>query len=296
MPLTEVTRRALVEELVLSPLHWCGRLEEPEFLARLYNLKELPSTDQRFSNAEGDIYQHTVWNFDWEKDWVFSDPRFGLDEDENLFRFLVETVHPAVRPNRADALQLVEMYDQHLRPDGFELHQIGDISERPIYGIRQTSLVPSAVAHIERIVRLDDMEDVRRRIRRMDSNIETDPELAIGSAKEIVETICHLILDDHGVETSTSWDLPRLVKETSKVVRVTPQDVSDTSPSADTIRKVLGSLAGVVAGIEELRNAYGTGHGRSPGRSGLGPRHARLAVGAASTIATFLYETALARR
>jgi hypothetical protein len=120
--------------------------------------------------------------------------------------------------------------------------------------------------------------------------------LAIGSAKEIVETICHLILDEHGVATSRSWDLPRLVKETSKVIRVTPQDVSDTSPSADTIRMVLGNLAGVVAGIAQLRNSYGTGHGRAPGRSGLGPRHARLAVGAASTIATFLYETAIARR
>ncbi len=188
------------------------------------------------------------------------------------------------------------MYNEHLRPDGFELHQIGDISERPIYSVRETALVPSAVAHIERVVRLDDMEDVRRRIRRMDSNIETDPELAIGSAKEIVETICHLILDEHGVAAAATWDLSRLVKEASKPIRVTPQDVSDTSPSADSIRMVLGSLATVVAGIAQLRNAYGTGHGHAPGRSGLGPRHARLAVGAASTIATFLYETAVARR
>lgn len=54
---------------------------------------------------------------------------------------------------------------------------------------------------------------------------------------------------------------------------------------------VLGSLGGIVSGIAELRNYYGTGHGKASGTSGLGPRHARLAVGAASTLAVFLFET-----
>lgn len=296
MALSEITRIALFDDIVTSPLHWSGRFEQPQFLGRMYRLSDLASTDRRFKDAEGDIYQHTVNNDDWEKDWIFYDGRFNLREDEVLFRFLCETVHPAVRMNRDEALQLVAMYNEHLRHDGFELVQSSEISGRPIYAARETGAVPSALFHVETIVQVEDMNSILRQIRRMDSSIETDPELAIGSAKELVESICHLILSENSVEVSSSWDLSRLVKEAAKLLKVTPDDVPDTSPAASSIRQILGSLGTVVGGIAHLRNSYGTGHGRAPGSSGLGPRHARLAVGAASTLAVFLYETFEARR
>jgi hypothetical protein len=44
--------------------HWPGRLEEPEFLMRLWDLESMPSTDGRFSNAAEDIWQHRVDNYD----------------------------------------------------------------------------------------------------------------------------------------------------------------------------------------------------------------------------------------
>ena len=93
------TRNNLLDWLALSEYRWSGRLEHPEFLARLYKLELLPSTDSRYNTATGDIYQHTVNNWDWEDDWVFSDDRFQLRDgtDENLLNFLVETVHPVVR-------------------------------------------------------------------------------------------------------------------------------------------------------------------------------------------------------
>lgn len=296
MPLTEITRTALFDDIVFSPLHWSGRLDEPQFLERLYRLAELPSNDKRFRDAAGDIYQHTVNNDDWEKDWVFYDGRFGLDRDDALFKFLAQTVHPVVRPNKIEAFELVAMYNQHLNPDGYEMVAVSEISGRPIFDVRPTVSIPSAVAHIEQVIQLDDMNSVRRWIRRMDQNIVSDPELAIGSAKELVETVSHIILEGHGVVPERDWDLARLVKEASKLINVTPADVGDDSPAADSIRKVLGSLGGIVSGIAQIRNSYGTGHGRAPRPSGLGPRHARLAVGAASTLAVFLFETYEARR
>lgn len=81
------------------------------------------------------------------------------------------------------------------------------------------------------------------------------------------------------------------MKEAAKVLQLTPSGVPNDAPAADTIRKILGSLSSVVAGTAELRNAYGTGHGKGPGQAGLQPRHARLVVGAASTLAMFLFET-----
>lgn len=53
-------------------------MKEIEFLGKLYNLKQLPSTDERFKNAEEDIQQHTVNYSDYQEGWVFEDKRFEL--------------------------------------------------------------------------------------------------------------------------------------------------------------------------------------------------------------------------
>jgi hypothetical protein len=53
------------------------------------------------------------------------------------------------------------------------------------------------------------------------------------------------------------------------------------------------SLRQLAQGAAELRNAYGTGHGRSKAQASQRrtPRHARLIVGSASALGVFLYET-----
>jgi hypothetical protein len=61
--------------------------------------------------------------------------------------------------------------------------------------------------------------------------------------------------------------------------------------AAETVKRLLNNLATITQGVAELRNQYGTGHGKAAGSKGLGPRHAKLAVGAASTLAVFLAET-----
>lgn len=60
---------------------------------------------------------------------------------------------------------------------------------------------------------------------------------------------------------------------------------------------MLSNLGTIIQGSAELRNAYGTGHGKSKSqaKSGLTPRHARLAVCAAATLGVFLFETHEAR-
>ncbi len=43
--------------------------------------------------------------------------------------------------------------------------------------------------------------------------------------------------------------------------------------------------------LAELRELYGTGHGKHGSSTGLKTRHAKLAIGAAATFAVFLFET-----
>ncbi|MCJ7843564.1 hypothetical protein MUB24_22345 [Lederbergia sp. NSJ-179] len=79
--------------------HYFGRLEEPKFLKRLYDLKNMQSLDSRFSDAEGEICQHTVNNDDYPNGWVLMDERFQLANgtDEIYLKFLCEIFHPSVR-------------------------------------------------------------------------------------------------------------------------------------------------------------------------------------------------------
>jgi AbiJ N-terminal domain 3 len=71
MKISEITPQAIFDDLHLGD-YWCARrLDQTAFLARLYPMPKLPSTDRRIQNAEGDIRQHRINNHDWKDDSVF---------------------------------------------------------------------------------------------------------------------------------------------------------------------------------------------------------------------------------
>ncbi|QYL25994.1 hypothetical protein TM48_00028 [Mycobacterium shottsii] len=115
--ITPVTRRGIFDTITLSKVLWEGRLEEPEFLARIYDLDSMPSTDSRYKSAVGDIRQHRVNNpEDWPDDWVFTDSRFGLQhgDDELVLQFLAEILHPLVRPDEEEVGRLLNAFNEAL--------------------------------------------------------------------------------------------------------------------------------------------------------------------------------------
>lgn len=294
MKITQITRKDLFDAMIVEEVKWAGSLEEPEFLSRLYDLKSLPSTDHRFPDAAGDIWQHRINNYDWEDHWVFFDRRFDLmyGDDEILLRFLAETVHPVVRPDVTESQKLVQLYNQYLKNDGFELAEKSRISGKPIYvgrniGIAHAPVISSA----KKILSGTDVGYVVEQITRMEAAVFNDPTLAIGTAKELVETCCKTILEERGVNVPSADSLPQLVKRTAKELKLTPDDIPEQAKAVETIRRLLSNLATITNGIAELRNSYGTGHGKAASSKGLGPRHAKLAVGSASTLAVFLIET-----
>lgn len=80
------------------------------------------------------------------------------------------------------------------------------------------------------------------------------------------------------------------------MLQLVPDDVPDSAKGAEVVRRILSNLAQVALGIAELRDLYGTGHGKDGRSKGLGVRHARLAVSCATALATFLPESNEARK
>lgn len=136
-----------------------------------------------------------------------------------------------------------------------------------------------------------DAKHMADQIRRMESAVHSDPSLAIGTAKELIETCCKTILAERGQPVVGTPDIPTLTKATLKELKLVPEGIPDARRGSNVIKRILSNLGTIGNGLAELRGLYGTGHGKHGKMTGLTPRHAKLAVGAAATLATFLFET-----
>jgi len=121
--------------------NYYGRLEEIEFLSKLYPLDEMPTNDDRFENARGDIIQHTINNNDREFGWVFYDDRFELlhGSDIKLLDFLCAVFHPENRDENENWKPILERINYYLKKDGYELYEESKISGRSVYSYRKLS-------------------------------------------------------------------------------------------------------------------------------------------------------------
>ncbi|CAM4114612.1 MULTISPECIES: abortive infection family protein [Flavobacterium] len=141
-----------------------------------------------------------------------------------------------------------------------------------------------------------DKSHFQEHIDRIKKSITEDVGLAIGSTKELVESTLKTILNKSKISFDKKDDIPKLLKSVQKALELVPDDVDDAKKGSDIIKILLSNLSQVVIKLTELRNLYGTGHGKENARKGLNERHAKLAVGAGITLATFLLETFEHRR
>ena len=134
-------------------------------------------------------------------------------------------------------------------------------------------------------------EYINKQMSIMLENQSTNPTEAIGKAKELIESCCETILEQNGITPEKEWRLNNLVDETMKLLEITPEHVPDTAKEAKAIKAILGSLRGIASQIAIIRNAYGSGHGKSASYKGLQERHAKLAIGSSVTLVNFLWDS-----
>jgi hypothetical protein len=133
--ISEITRRDIVDRLLIDdgdPFH--GRMDLVPFLRRIWPLSQMPSTDYRYKDAEGDIWQHMVNNNDWSvDDLLYRRLKIDTIPDEQFARFLEIRMHPLACPDPERLQVLLGWFNDLLKNDHFEMRQSGEISGKPLY-------------------------------------------------------------------------------------------------------------------------------------------------------------------
>lgn len=217
-------------------------------------------------------------------------------------RSLVEEYYATVDWTAArDVRKVISIYERVLdaiEPDSDAFRKLTNLLRRDGYMYENGQIhapLPVDLKGISEASEIVDKVTLQVHLRRLAGSVETDPALAIGSAKELVETVAKLVLHHYGQVTEPFESVQQLVKAALKCLDLTAEDIAESKKGAQSIKQVLSGLSQIVGATAELRNLYGTGHGRLEQERGIGPRHAKLVVGATATLATFLLETLDAR-
>ncbi len=115
----------------------------------------------------------------------------------------------------------------------------------------------------EALSALDDPGAIRDHLDRIERNLDDDPRLAVGSAKELVESTAKLVLKRLGVVHGKIDDLPSLVTKAHTALGLNAKQVEDSAENAVGIRTLLGAVSRIGVGMAELRNQIGTGPGQA---------------------------------
>jgi hypothetical protein len=139
---------------------------------------------------------------------------------------------------------------------------------------------------------LKDSAAIEEQLERLAGAADDDPALAVGSAKELVESTAKVILTERGRSFADRADLPELVRAAQEALMLHPNQQAEGPDGTQGVKKILGGLITITSGLAELRNrGYGIGHGAAGARVGLHPRHAHLAVNASITWCRLMLDT-----
>lgn len=144
---------------------------------------------------------------------------------------------------------------------------------------------------LERALAGRDMGSVHDEIHRLHAALESDPPAAATAACSLLEAIFKVYIEEHGLTPPTKLTVKPLWNAVSRDLGFDPSKIVD-----DDLKRILTGMTSIVDGIAALRTHAGSAHGRGTTRYRLKPRHARLAVHAVQTLATFVAESWEERR
>lgn len=116
--------------------------------------------------------------------------------------------------------------------------------------------------------------------------VERDPGSAITAACSILEALFTAYLEHHLIEFPSKQSIKPLWSKVQKHLGLDPKNQDD----ADILR-ILSGISSIVDGVGAFRTHAGSAHGGGKLRYKMQPRHAKLTVNSAHTLALFIIET-----
>lgn len=164
---------------------------------------------------------------------------------------------------------------------------------RYVAGGRITSAmsVASSSKTLEELLKAFDYRAVDEEFDRALSKVQSEPREAVSAASNILESFCKLFITENGLEMPAKQDLKPLWTVVREHLGFDPAVVADVD-----LQTILSGMLATVEGIGALRTHASPAHGAGVTTYRIEPRHARLAIHAAHTIALFAVETWEKRR
>lgn len=166
-----------------------------------------------------------------------------------------------------------------LREDGFEVDEATGVVRLGRVGAQLTEHALNA---------LPDPQSIHDHLRRLGDSVDTDPRLAVSTAKALIESTAKCVLTARGQRYTRAAKVPALVNAAQESLGLAAKSVSDEDKA---LRQALQSLVTLTQSVTELRNNVGIDHGSEEVPRWVRPRHARLVVGAAQVWCQLMLET-----
>lgn len=87
-----------------------------------------------------------------------------------------------------------------------------------------------------------------------------DRPLVVGSAKELAECVARVVLDARGRATADNADYAKVVAGAHQMVE---HAIASDMPAGDPLRQIPEAAKKMAVQLAQLRNRFGTGHGRA---------------------------------
>lgn len=150
--------------------------------------------------------------------------------------------------------------------------------------ISYSSSIPSQ--SLAKLIEDRDIPSIDAEFNRALANVNTEPREAVSAACNILESVFKVYIADEKLVMPQKQDLQNVWRVVRNDLGLKPGALED-----DDLRKILSGIFSVVDGVGALRTHASSAHGQGRKIYNLRPRHARLAIHSAHTIALFILET-----
>lgn len=139
---------------------------------------------------------------------------------------------------------------------------------------------------LSELIKKRDIPSIEAEFNRSLENVNSEPREAVSAACNILESIFKVYISDEGLNAPQKQDLQGVWKVVREDLGFEPGRLED-----DDLKKILSGILSIVDGIGAFRTHASSAHGQGRKIYNLKPRHARLAIHSAHTLALFIIET-----